>query len=80
MVTVPDTVFHIQRYPTAQEAQKYTEDATADRFFWWLTQDAVARFKRSVQLLGNLTFKEACQRTMLYFRDNVPDFATLQHG
>ena len=80
MVMVQGTVFHVQRYPAAQEAQKYTEDATADRFFWWLTQDAAVQFKRSVQLLGNLTFKEACQHTILDFRDDVPNFATLANA
>ena len=35
------------------------------------------QFKRSLWLLGNVTFEEACQHTILDFSDDLPEFATL---
>ena len=85
-------VFNIQRHPAAQEADNYAEDAItvlADKFGQPAGDDAPAlisgdrlkalfpQFKRSLQLLGNLTFEEARQHTILDFSDDLPEFATL---
>ena len=85
-------VFNIQRHPAAQEADNYAEDAItvlADMFGQPAGDDAPAlisgdrlkalfpQFKRSLRLLGNLTFKEACQHTILDFSDDLLKFATL---
>ena len=84
-------VFDIRRYPAAQDTQNYAEDAIAVLAvkFGQPAGDAPAlvspdrlktlfpQFKRSLQLLGNLTLEEACQHTILDFSDDLPDFATL---
>ena len=85
-------VFNIQRHPAAQEADNYAEDAITvlvDKFGQLAGDDAPAlissdwlkvlfpQFKRSLWLLGNVTFEEACQHTILDFSDDLLEFATL---
>ena len=83
-------VFDIQRYPAAQETEDCTEDVItllADKFGQPAGDDVPAliskalfpQFKRSLQLLGNLTFEEVCQHTTVLTSagDDLPEFATV---
>ena len=79
-------MFDIQTYPAAQKTENYAEDVLAHKFGQPAGDHVPAlifddgsnrKFKRSLRLLGNLTFEEACQHSILDFSDDLPKFATL---